>query len=102
MQAYAKELKMPTNYVDMSASELEYDGGFSWKQFEKVALITAVAVGLTCILAGAFVAPTFGAMAATEAAVVTNISNVLIANGVGIITVAGLTAGITEEVSKRT
>lgn len=31
---YATEgLKMPTNYVDMSSTEMEFDGGWSWKKF---------------------------------------------------------------------
>ncbi len=49
-------MKMPTNYVDMNASELKFDGGWSWKTFGKVALIVgAVAAvgGLTVLLSGA-------------------------------------------------
>lgn len=65
-------------------------------------MIAGVAVGFTCVFAGVFIAPTFGAMAATEAAIATNISNVLIANGVGIFAVTGITAGVGEEISKRT
>ena len=29
--AYA--MKMPTSYVEMTSTDLEYDGGWSWKKF---------------------------------------------------------------------
>lgn len=36
---YATEMKMPSNYSDLSADEMEYDGGW---------LFTAIVVGLIC------------------------------------------------------
>ncbi|MBO6084439.1 MAG: hypothetical protein J6U12_00945 [Candidatus Methanomethylophilaceae archaeon] len=38
------EMRMPTNYTDMSVAEMQYDGGFSWKTFGLVlAVVGAVA-----------------------------------------------------------
>lgn len=42
MYANAYELKMPTNYVDMNARELEYDGGWNWRKVLKIATVVAV------------------------------------------------------------
>lgn len=30
------EMVMPSNFVDMSQADLEYDGSFSWKAFGKI------------------------------------------------------------------
>lgn len=53
MYANAYTMRMPTNYVDMSADELEYDGGWNW--FKNV--FKAVVVGA---VAGVMVAATGG------------------------------------------
>ena len=45
MHTVCNEMKMPGNYVDMSASEMEYSGGFDWGKFLEIA-------GLVTILAG--------------------------------------------------
>ena len=38
------EMRMPTNYTDMSVAEMQYEGGFSWKTFGIVlAVVGAVA-----------------------------------------------------------
>lgn len=42
-------LEMPRDYVDMDASELEYDGGFNWGK--AIGLTIAIAGGIT-LLAG--------------------------------------------------
>ncbi len=33
MTNVAYTMKMPSNYVEMNASEMEYDGGWSWNKF---------------------------------------------------------------------
>ena len=46
MYANAYEMKMPTNYVDMNARELEYGGGWNWK---KILTTVAVVVAVTAV-----------------------------------------------------
>ena len=60
------DMKMPTNYVDMSAAEMEFDGGWSWKTFfTAVAIVGAVAIGAGAglLLAGSIVGLAGGAAA---------------------------------------
>ena len=47
-------MKMPTNYVEMDSSEMEYDGGWSWNKFFAVtAIVGAVVAGIgAAILTG--------------------------------------------------
>lgn len=44
MYANAYELRMPTNYVDMNANEMEYDGGWIWSAGLIVASLVCTAV----------------------------------------------------------
>jgi len=57
------EMRMPTNYIDMSVAEMQYEGGFSWKTFGiAVAIVGAVALAVALgagvvgvgMMAGAF------------------------------------------------
>ncbi len=57
------EMRMPTNYTDMSVAEMQYEGGFSWKTFGiAVAIVGAVALAVALgagvvgvgMMAGAF------------------------------------------------
>ncbi len=54
-------LKMPTNYVDMSESEMEFDGGWSWSKFFAVVGIVGAAI-IGCGVAGALVGAIAGSM----------------------------------------
>ncbi len=46
MYANANMMRMPTNYVDMNADEIEYCGGWSWlKTIAKGLVAVAVVVG---------------------------------------------------------
>ena len=55
MHTASNEMKMPSNYVDMSESELEYSGGFSWKKtLEYVALVGIIGGFGTGLSAGLF------------------------------------------------
>ncbi|MBR4203379.1 MAG: hypothetical protein IKQ93_07390 [Candidatus Methanomethylophilaceae archaeon] len=68
MDNATSEMKMPTNYVDMSAAEIEFDGGWSWKTFfTAVAIVGAVAIagGAGLLLAGSIVGLAGGAVAST-------------------------------------
>ena len=42
MYANANMMRMPTNYVDMNADEIEYEGGWSWEKFRRAAIIGAI------------------------------------------------------------
>ncbi len=44
MYANANVMRMPTNYVDMNADEIEYDGGWSWLKTIAKGLVTAAVV----------------------------------------------------------
>ena len=44
-------LKMPKQYVDMDAQEMEYDGGFSWSKIGTIVM----AVGVAAIVGGMLV-----------------------------------------------
>ncbi len=59
--AYA--MKMPTNYVEMTSTDLEYDGGWSWKKF----FVGVAIVGGIVALGGIGVA--IGGLAAVNMAV---------------------------------
>ena len=67
--AYSTDrMRMPTNYVDMSAAEIEFDGGWSWKTFfTAVAIVGAVAMGggAGLLLAGSIVGLAGGAVASS-------------------------------------
>ena len=59
------ELIMPEGYVDMSAGELGYDGGFSWKKFFSGVAIAGIIVaiggiGVTAVALYAGVSATAG------------------------------------------
>ena len=61
MTNVAYTMKMPSNYVEMNASEMEYDGGWSWnKAFFTAATVGEVIAGVGAIVltggAGAFIA----------------------------------------------
>ena len=44
-------MRMPSNYVEMSSSEMEYDGGWSWnKAFFTAAIVGAVIAGVGAIV----------------------------------------------------
>ena len=85
MYSNTRELKMPSNYVDMSQSELQYDGGsIVGKTFEKVALV-AMGVMVASAIAGlAFM--TFGAGAV---ALGVALGGVLISGGVAGVSTVG-------------
>lgn len=52
MYADAYTMRMPTNYVDMSADELEYDGGWNfWKSLAKASVAAVVVVSTAAISA---------------------------------------------------
>ena len=62
-------MKMPKNYVDMEAADMDYDGGFNWGKFLKYASMVCMAVmgtGFTMATGGSaiglclFVAGTVG------------------------------------------
>ena len=57
------QMKMPMNYVDMSATEMEFDGGWSWKKFfVGVAIAGAVlCVGGAGLIGGAMLSTTIAA-----------------------------------------
>lgn len=65
MYADAYAMKMPTDYVDMSADELEYDGGWGWKSFfvsvGVAAVIGAVAVVATPVIVATIAGASIGA-----------------------------------------
>ena len=55
MRQMTYEMKMPRNYVDMEAADMEYDGGFNWGKFIKYATIvcsTVAAIGLSMATGG--------------------------------------------------
>lgn len=67
------EMKMPSSYVDMNSSELEYDGGTDWKKVGTIIGIAAAAIaviGLTSLAIIRF-APGQVALGEGEIAVVT-------------------------------
>jgi len=60
------EMKMPTHYVDMSQTELKFDGGWSWGKFLTAVAIAGVAiVAIGGALAIGGVVATSGALAAS-------------------------------------
>ncbi|MBE6522345.1 MAG: hypothetical protein E7Z62_04365 [Thermoplasmata archaeon] len=62
MENATHEMKMPTNYVDMSESEMEFDGGWSWGKFFATVAIVGVAIAC-CGVAGVLVGAMAGSMA---------------------------------------
>ena len=55
MRIASNEMKMPSNYVDMSESEMEYSGGFNWKKTLEYAALVGVIAGFgTGLSAGLF------------------------------------------------
>ena len=56
MHANENAMVMPKNYVDMSAPEMEYDGGFKWNVGSIASIAVAVA-GVAMLATAAFVAP---------------------------------------------
>jgi hypothetical protein len=93
-----KELKMPAHYVDMSTSEMEFNGGgWSWKKFfVAVTIVSAVVmIGGAGIMVGAFIAGGGLAVSGTALVVGTAGCQVLAAGmgifGVGIIGQAATT-----------
>ena len=59
-------MKMPSGYTDMSANELEYDGGFSWGKFGEVALYAGIGLAIAG-LAGASVGSILSSEASANA-----------------------------------
>lgn len=86
------EMKMPSNYTDMSAAEMEYDGGFNWGKFGEVALYVGVGVAAVGLL-GAGVA---GAVAADEtASMLTNhYARMAVSAGTGVFITGLVTASV--------
>jgi len=58
MYANVYEMKMPTNYVDMNTSELEYTGGWDW--WKTVCAISTIVGGVGTVGTGCTVAVTTG------------------------------------------
>jgi len=73
------QMKMPMNYVDMSATEMEFDGGWSWKKF----FVGVAIAGAVLCVGGAAVGLIGGAMLSTT-----------LAAGGGIAMAAGLVLGL--------
>ena len=67
------DMRMPTNYVDMTASDLEFGGAWSWKKFWTgvmiVGLSVAVATGIGAALAVGLTATVLGCIAGTSAVI---------------------------------
>ena len=87
------QMKMPMNYVDMSAEEIEFDGGWSWKKF----FVGVAIAGAVLCVGGAAVGLIGGAMLSTTIAAGGGISMVA-GFGIGLGGVAGIIA--TSETSK--
>ena len=55
MRTVSDGMKMPSSYVDMSESEMEYSGGFNWKKtLEYAALVGVIGGFATGLSAGLF------------------------------------------------
>ncbi len=61
MYANANMMRMPTNYVDMNADEIEYGGGWGWKSFLVSVGVAAVIGAVAIVAAPAIVAIATGA-----------------------------------------
>ena len=79
--AYA--MKMPTSYVEMTSTDLEYDGSWSWKKFFVGMAIAGVAL---CALG----AGTFFVASALVASTAMTVGGVALTAGFGL-TLAGVT-----------
>ena len=79
MNNVAYAMKMPTNYVEMTSTDLEYDGGWSWnKIFYTAAIVGAVVAGIGAVIM------TGGAAAFLAAGVATTSTAASTAIGVGL------------------
>jgi hypothetical protein len=52
MAYVAKKMVMPTNYVDMTTKDLEYEGSFSWRKFWTGVMVAGFALSLVAGGAG--------------------------------------------------
>ena len=83
-----KGMKMPTNYVDMSESEMEFDGGWSWGKFFAAVAIVGAAIaccGVAGVLVGAIAGST--ALIAGSGVAVGIGSAIAAAGGIGMLSV---------------
>jgi Na+(H+)/acetate symporter ActP len=52
MAYVAKKMVMPTNYVDMTTKDLEYEGSFSWRKFWTGVMVAGFALALATGVGG--------------------------------------------------
>ena len=88
-------LKMPTNYVEMDSSEMQYDGGWSWnKVFFTAAIVGAVIAGVgAAILTGGATAFVIAGVASTSTAASTAMGVGAAILGVGSVVAMGSVGG---------
>lgn len=71
MYANANVMRMPTNYVDMNADEIEYDGGWKWWKVAAaigVAALAVVAAPVACAYVGYYAGIYLGSTAVVATA----------------------------------